>query len=453
VTGDSRNALIGKIVAACQEWRTSHTDRTHLEAGVTEWNHWRASNSTVTPDLSGLDLSGAALSGVDFSRTKLIRTNLSGTDLSGANLAGADLGQANLSGANLTQGDLTDADLIWAKLVETNFTQANLTRTKLIECDLIGAVLLRATLVDAKLSRASFMDSILREADLSRAKMVGANFSEADLRRARLTGVSAVGADFLGADLSESSLVGADLSRASLNNAHLVRANLQRANLSQVQARGTKFSGAKLTGACLSGWEIDDNTRLNDVRCGFVYLGTGGGDRYPEVGREFGEGELEQLVRESVQTVELLLLDGVDWAALRAALQAIMGQRPELRLAVRSFERSQLGKLVLRVEMRSAIERQTLASLLHREYYRSLDEMAQWYRQERGLSSEQVDELRLAGMDLMAMVDWMAERSLAATAAIAAAASGPLVSAPGASAGVGADSHPSNPPSMLQQRS
>jgi len=446
VTGDSRNALIGKIVAACQEWRTSHTDRTHLEAGVTEWNHWRASNSTVTPDLSGLDLSGAALSGVDFSRTKLIRTNLSGTDLSGANLAGADLGQANLSGANLTQADLTDADLIWAKLVETNFTQADLTRTKLIECDLIGAVLLRATLVDAKLSRASFMDSILREADLSRAKMVGANFSEADLRRARLTGASAVGADFLGADLSESSLVGADLSRASLNNAHLVRANLQRANLTQVQARGTKFSGAKLTGACLSSWEIDDNTRLNDVRCGFVYLGSGDLDRYPEVGREFGEGELEQLVRESVQTVELLL-DGVDWAALRLSLQRIMGQRPELRLAVRSFERSQLGKLVLRVEMRSAIERQVLASLLHREYYRAVEEMTQWYRQERGLSDEQIDEYRLMGMDLMAMVDWMAERSFAP--AIAGGEGGALLPESGAGDALGADDQRS----MAQRRS
>lgn len=410
MTGDSRNALIGKIVAACQEWRTSHTDRSHLEAGVTEWNQWRAANGNVTPDLSGLDLSGADLSGVDFSRTKLIRTNLSGTDLSGANLAGADLGQANLSGANLSQADLTDADLIWAKLVETNFTQADLTRTKLIECDLIGAVLLRAKLVDAKLSRASFMDSILREADLSRAKMVGANFSEADLRRSRLTGVSAVGADFLGADLSESSLVGADLSRASLNNAHLVRANLQRTNLSHVQARGTKFSGAKLTGACLSGWEIDEDTRLNDVRCGFIYLGSGNLDRYPEVGREFGEGELEQLVRESLQMVELTLLDGVDWGALRLALQAIMTQRPELRLTVRSFERSQLGKFVLRVDMRSAAERQTLASLLGREYYRAVEERTLWYCQERGLSEEQIEEYRLVSTDLMGMVEWMAER-------------------------------------------
>ena len=412
MTGDSRNVLIGKIVAACQEWRTSRTDRSHLEEGVAEWNQWRADNGTVTPDLSGLNLSGSDLRGVDFSHTKLIRTNLGDSDLRGANLTGADLGQANLSGANFSHATLIDADLIWAKLVETNFTQADLTRVKAIECDLIGAVFLRAILVDAKLSRASFIDSILREADLSRAKMVEANFSEADLRRSKLTEVSAAGSDFLGADLSEVSAIGADFSRASLNNALLVRANLQRVNLEHAQVRGTQFSGAKLTGACLNGWIIDDKTRLTDVRCRFIFLGSDGMDRYPDSGREFQRGELEQLVRESLQTVQLTLTDGVDWGALQIALEVIASQRPELRLSIRSLERSQIGQFILRVDMRSAIDRKTLAAILHGEYYAALDIMAKRYRQEQGLSSEQVEEYRKSGLDLMALVNWMARQPI-----------------------------------------
>jgi uncharacterized protein YjbI with pentapeptide repeats len=52
-----------------------------LQAGPVAWNHWRADNLEVKPDLSGANLARADLTGADFT----------GADFTGADFTGADL--------------------------------------------------------------------------------------------------------------------------------------------------------------------------------------------------------------------------------------------------------------------------------------------------------------------------------------------------------------------------
>ncbi len=84
------------------------------------------------------------------------------------------------------------------------------------------------------------------------------NFDRQDLR----------GINLRGADLKDASFIGADLSEANLQDT-----DLSRAKLVQTQLDGTYLTGATLTGACIEDWGITVNTKLNDVKCKYVFMG------------------------------------------------------------------------------------------------------------------------------------------------------------------------------------
>jgi uncharacterized protein YjbI with pentapeptide repeats len=372
LTEHARIALIERIATARREWRWANSELVHLEKGVSAWNQWRSRQAESRPDLSGIDLSGVDLCGVDLSDAKLIRANLAGADLSGANLSRADLGQANLSRANLQDAILVDADLIWAKLVETNLRRADMRRSKPIEADFIGSDLSEAILSDAKLSRASFMDAVLCRTDFSRSKLIEANFSDAILAQC-----SFVDTILIGADLWRAKLVGSDLTRAALtgvklNNADLTRANLSSADLSDVKARGTRFAGATLTGACVQGWDIDIETHFGDVVCDYIYLTKG--DRCPEGTRTFGPGEFEQAVRNELFAIEWGFPEGIDWTAFVEAFETVDSANPDLQLALQSFEQRSDRSLIVRLDAAGASDRTTVAQQLRAAYGKALAE-------------------------------------------------------------------------------
>ncbi len=72
-----------------------------LLRGVDFWNHWRAQNSGLEVNLSGLDLGGAELPGANLSGADLRWSYLGRANLAGANLSGAHLDEAILCHANL----------------------------------------------------------------------------------------------------------------------------------------------------------------------------------------------------------------------------------------------------------------------------------------------------------------------------------------------------------------
>lgn len=140
--------------------------------------------------------------------------------------------------------------------------------------------------------------------DLSSAYLFGRalsgfNLSEANLERACLIDANLRGADLSSACLRSVYASSANLDSANLNGADLSFGNFSEANLSQaklysLQANGTNFSQARFTGAFLSGWQIDPNTKLNDLRGSYIYRGSK--QRSPEQG-EFQPEELAALIK------------------------------------------------------------------------------------------------------------------------------------------------------------
>ena len=370
LTDNPRLALIERIATARREWRWANSELVHLEKGVNAWNHWRSRQSEAKPDLSGIDLRGVDLKGVNLSQAKLIRADLSGADLTGANLTGADLGQANLTRANLQGAILVDTDLIWAKLVETNLRKADLRRSKPIEAEFIGADLSEASLADAKLSRASFMDAVLCRTDFSRSKLLEANFSDAILAQCSFADAILIGADLWRAQLTGANLTSATLTGAKLNKADFTRANLSSADLTEVEARGARFMGAVLTGACIQGWEIDSETSLSDAVCDYLYLTRG--DRLPEGTRSFMPGEFEQTVRNELMAIEWTFPQGIDWSAFVSACQSVSAVNPDLQLGLQSFEQRASGELVVRLDATGARDRAAVFQQLRTAYQAAL---------------------------------------------------------------------------------
>lgn len=283
-----------------------------LYRGVKDWNEWRKENPEIKPDLRGVHLivapfSGANLSGVNlsdtdlreanFNATQLINANLSGANLWGASLRDADLREANLSGANLNRAILGRADLRYTNLKEANLSGVNLSGANLHKADLSGA--------DLK-------EAYLREADLIKANLRNADLCKADLFRAYLRE----------ANLSGANLQDANLSETDLNEKDLSGVNLSGACLAKVQALGTNFEKAKLTGACLQDWNINSATKLDGVSCDYVYLKQDQQDRCP-LTDNFLVGEFSKLFQEIDNTVNLIFRHGINWKAFAIAFNQV----------------------------------------------------------------------------------------------------------------------------------
>jgi uncharacterized protein YjbI with pentapeptide repeats len=91
-------------------------------------------------------------------------------------------------------------------------------------------------------------------------------------------------------------------------------------NLSQIQALGTDFSNAILTGACIQNWGINPDTQFTNVRCDYIYLDLEKQERQPASGT-FQPGDFEQLVHRFAKTLDFLFRHGIEPQAFEVALQ------------------------------------------------------------------------------------------------------------------------------------
>lgn len=227
----------------------------HLEIikqGAEAWKQWLGDNHAIQPDLR--------------------HANLSGVDLNNADLSGADLNDANLQNANLSGAKLIGAELIGANLNDANLRSANLSGA-----DLSGAN--------------------LRGSNLCGANLIGADLSSADLNNANLCGANLRGADLIAANLSAANLSAANLSAADLSGAEASRCN---------------FTNTVLTGACIDHWQVNQDTHLADVVCGFIYRKS-----------EFLEYALAQNDRPFI--LEEII------TRIQQALETVLGRKPRIQ--------------------------------------------------------------------------------------------------------------------------
>jgi uncharacterized protein YjbI with pentapeptide repeats len=219
---------------------------------------------------------------------------------------------AATGGTSFRNADLTDANFTKATLKSTDFRTANLTRTCFRNTE--------------RLDRARVGNSILADTRVRELLITGYGYNK-----------SYVGADLQGANLTGVNLSYANLKQANLSKATLHLANLEFAKLIHTQALATDFTAASFTGACLEAWNIDGNTKLDHVDCRFVYLlenakpGTDDRERRPHhISKCFEPGDFEKLYKKIMETVRILIKDGLNPEAFTAAFQKLMREFPDI---------------------------------------------------------------------------------------------------------------------------
>ena len=244
------------------------------------------------------------------------------------------------------------------------------------------------------LTHANFTKAILNNTDYSNAHLTRAWFNKAQkLDRAKadntilakplirdllVTGIGA-GKSYVGANLKGANLIGADLNSANLKGANISEANfqatnLEAANLTLTEAIGTDFTSAQMTGACVEAWNIESNTKLDNVDCRFIYLleypkpGTDDRERRPSSG-EFAPGEFTKLFQEVLTTVDLIFRNGVDWKAFIPAFQKVKVENEDTELTIQSIENKGDGVVVVRV----SVPPDTNKAKIHSEFTQNYD--------------------------------------------------------------------------------
>lgn len=185
---------------------------------------------------------------------------------------------------------------------------------------------------------------------LDRARLGTSNLQNPRVRHLLVT-LNGVNQDLTNADLRGANLAGANLHRihlkgTNLNGATLADAELHGANLTEAQCIGTDFTGARLTGACLEAWNIDETTILKDIDCEYVFLKAepdryGNRERRPHnPNKIFQPGDFEKFFKEMLDTVQILIRNGVDPQAFQAAFDKVMAENPDItRESIQGIEK------------------------------------------------------------------------------------------------------------------
>ncbi|NEO22131.1 MULTISPECIES: pentapeptide repeat-containing protein [unclassified Moorena] len=258
---------------------------------------------------------------------------------------------AATGGTSFYKANLTNADFTGATLKSTDLREATITCTcwrKTIKLDqarpgktILADTAVRELLVHGKSYNKSYVNANLRGANLKEANLNKANLKQADLSKATLENAELEEADLVNTNLRGANLKGANLNKANLKQADLSEAtledaNLKGANLTQANCVGTNFTDAYLTGACLEAWNIDSKTRLTNVDCQYVFLlenpdNMGSRERRPhDFNRVFEPGDFDKLYKQIMNTVQILLRNGVNPEAFRQAFQELMAENPEI---------------------------------------------------------------------------------------------------------------------------
>ncbi|MBW4441721.1 MAG: pentapeptide repeat-containing protein [Plectolyngbya sp. WJT66-NPBG17] len=229
---------------------------------------------------------------------------------------------SSLGGTHFYNADLTGANFTNATLKSTNFRDATLTHVCWRDAK--------------KLDRARVGNSILQHSAI-RELLVEDGYGYKK---------SFIAANLEGANLQGVNLEAANLTRANLSNALLHCANLKAANLRETLVIEADFTGAYLTGACIEAWNIDHTTKLDRVDCQYIFLldqpnALGSRERRPHApDTVFAPGDFEKLYKKIINTVQILMRNGINPEAFAAGFQQLMQENPDITHdSIQSFEK------------------------------------------------------------------------------------------------------------------
>ncbi|NES04696.1 MAG: low-complexity protein [Okeania sp. SIO2F4] len=271
----------------------------------------------------------------------------------------------SMLGTNFRKADLTDANFIGAILGNTDFREANLTRTCWLNAKNLDKARVKGTYLENKKIRQLVLSGDGREQ----------NFDGLDLQ----------GCNLQHADLTDASFIGANLTKATLEGA-----NLTRSKLVKTQLYATNLTNAILTGACIEDWAISLDTKLEGIKCEYIYMRLETKEdpdpwRKPDNRKEiFQDGDFTDFIAPIIKTQQLYqtqnvdprkvaenysILDifhheGVDPSAAAIAFQRLIEKYPESGLQVLSIEGRGNDKIHFQAQVSDDVNR----SLLSQEY-------------------------------------------------------------------------------------
>ncbi len=271
---------------------------------------------------------------------------------------------STIGGTSFRNADLTDVDLSHAIIKNSNFTNAILIRTNFH---------LAKKLELSRVKNTILINPKVRDLVITK-KGANKSYQSYNLR----------GANLANADLSDINLSETDISSATFENAWL-----ERANLTKTQALSTNFQQAKLTAACLEGWNIDSTTKLEKTICDYIFLLNNQGERRPSSG-EFASGEFAKLFQVALNTVDLIFRNGLDLQALSAALTKVKDENPDIDIAIQSIENKGDGVVVVRVEVPQKTDKQKVHAEFTQSYELALQTLEARYQAELQSKDDQI---------------------------------------------------------------
>ena len=241
----------------------------------------------------------------------LIRTlALAFTTVVGTSFRGAALTEANFAGAMLKNANFISTSkktiltrVCWKEVEEFSFA---LTDNNYLQNHRIRELLINDSIQEQELK-----------------------FDNLDLSGINLRGVNLKYASFIG---------------TNLNYANLQNTNLSRSVLKQVQLDGADLTGCCLTGAYIEDWGITKETKLDDVKCEYVYMHVPTRDdpdplRKPDNKKEvFKLGDFADFIKPIVDTLDLYHNQGVDPRAIAISFKQLAENNPDAELQIAGVE-------------------------------------------------------------------------------------------------------------------
>ena len=288
-------------------------------------------------------------------------------------------------GTSFHRANLTEADFTGAILKCTNFNSAQLIRTHFYRVQQLNTAYLTNTI---------FVSTPVRQLAISR------NGKKQSYSKLNLTGIN----------LTQANLIGSNFTDSTLSHAALQQAVATDANFTRVQAIGTQFQNAQLTGSCVEAWNIDSTTRLENVDCQYIYLRSLQQERRPSSG-QFQAGEFTKLFQEVIETIDLIFQGGIDWKALHAMLNTANAERTKSEpLTLRSIENKNDGVVVVRVDSPANADKSLLHANLVDKYQDALQTLKASYQAQLQAKDEQITIYREQQANLSAIAQSLASR-------------------------------------------
>ena len=268
---------------------------------------------------------------------------------------------AAIGGTNFARANLTEANLTGAVLKGTDFQGATLHHTCFLHTAKLNQS--RCGNPNSSIIANQFVQYLLIQGKAPKNPSTRKkSYKRTNLRNAFLKGAKLQDINFSGADLSGANLQDADLSRAKFV---------------QTQLDDTDLAGATLTGATIEDWGITISTKLEGIKCRYVFMRLPTKDnpnprRKPDNWEEeFEDGDFADFIKPIVDTLDLYHNQRVDPRAIAISFKQLAENNPEAELEIVVMEKRGNDKLLLRAKTTSDSNH----SQLNAEYFTHYNEI------------------------------------------------------------------------------